>query len=80
VVVVHNPANVAEARDARRTSARTVPRLTPSRPTEGVDRCSDCRPMACERPVGTSSFSSEWWPYPVLRCSGLGLAMRPAIA
>ena len=33
--------------------------VTSSRPTEVVDRCSDCRPFACERPVTTGSFSCE---------------------
>jgi len=33
--------------------------VTSSRPTEVVDRCSDCRPFACERPVPTGSSSSE---------------------
>ena len=33
--------------------------VTSSRPTEVVDRCSDCRRFACERPVAKGRFSCE---------------------
>jgi hypothetical protein len=64
VAVSHAVSDTAAARRLRAKNsgllnARTVPMVTSSRSTAVVDRCSDCRPFACEQPVATGSFSSE---------------------
>jgi hypothetical protein len=69
VAVIHAVSDTAAAgrlcaKNCGLLNARTVHMVTSSRPTAVVDRCSDCRPLACEQPVATGNVSSE------PRCSG----------